>query len=97
VYGLADSPVAPAAWMLNPRRGQLLRHRRRVRRAPAPASRGAQGRDRAIVNRAFAKTVVFETNGHGPRAGAAGEHVGPVPLCRRTKPPRPPRPARRGL
>jgi len=40
---------------------------------------------------------VFETNGHGPRAGAAGEHVGPVPLCRRTKPPRPLRPARRGL
>jgi ubiquinol-cytochrome c reductase cytochrome b subunit len=44
---------------------------------PAPASRGALGRARAIANRAFAQTVVFETNGHGNghRAGAAGEHV----------------------
>jgi hypothetical protein len=48
---------------------------------PVPASRGARGRARAIANRAFAQTVVFETNGHGNghRAGAAGEHgaVGP--------------------
>jgi hypothetical protein len=44
---------------------------------PAPASRGALGRARAIANRAFAQTVVFETNGHGNghRAGATGEHV----------------------
>jgi ubiquinol-cytochrome c reductase cytochrome b subunit len=47
------------------------------RGVPSPASRGALGRARAIVNRAFAQTVVFETNGHGNghRAGAAGEHV----------------------
>jgi ubiquinol-cytochrome c reductase cytochrome b subunit len=44
---------------------------------PAPASRGGRGRARAIANRAFAQTVVFETNGHGNghRAGTAGEHV----------------------
>ena len=32
---------------------------------PAPASRGALGRARGIANRAFAETVVVETNGHG--------------------------------
>jgi quinol---cytochrome-c reductase cytochrome b subunit len=31
---------------------------------PAPASRGARGRARAIANRAFVETVVTETNGH---------------------------------
>jgi ubiquinol-cytochrome c reductase cytochrome b subunit len=32
---------------------------------PAPASGGALGRARAVANRAFAETVVVETNGHG--------------------------------
>ncbi len=44
---------------------------------PAPASRGALGRARAIANRAFAETVMAEANGHGNghRAGAGGEHA----------------------
>lgn len=32
---------------------------------PAPSSRGALGKVRARANRAFAETVVVETNGHG--------------------------------
>ncbi len=38
---------------------------------PAPHSAGVMGRARAIANRAFAETVVVETNGHGP----ADEHA----------------------
>ena len=68
--------------MLNHDAASCSRHRRRVRRAPAPASCGALGLARAIANRTFAQTVVFETNGHGNghRAGTATEHiaVGPV-------------------
>ena len=43
---------------------------------PSPASRGALGRARAISNRAFAETIVFDTNGHGNGHGnghAAGD------------------------
>jgi ubiquinol-cytochrome c reductase cytochrome b subunit len=32
---------------------------------PAPSSRGALGKARARANRAFAETIVVETNGHG--------------------------------
>ena len=32
---------------------------------PAPSSRGALGKVRARANRAFAETIVVETNGHG--------------------------------
>jgi ubiquinol-cytochrome c reductase cytochrome b subunit len=44
---------------------------------PAPASRGALGAARAIANRAFAETVVVETNGHGNGHGngPADEHA----------------------
>jgi ubiquinol-cytochrome c reductase cytochrome b subunit len=42
---------------------------------PAPQVSGALGRARAIANRAFAETVVVETNGHGNGHGAADEHV----------------------
>jgi ubiquinol-cytochrome c reductase cytochrome b subunit len=42
---------------------------------PAPQVSGAMGRARAIANRAFAETVVVETNGHGNGHGAADEHV----------------------
>ena len=38
-------------------------------RAPAPGSRGALGRARTIANRAFAETIVVETNGHGDGHG----------------------------
>jgi len=46
---------------------------------PAPQMSGALGRARAIANRAFAETVVVETNGHGNGHGPADEHaaVGP--------------------
>jgi ubiquinol-cytochrome c reductase cytochrome b subunit len=58
--------------VLMPRPGSQDKHG-----VPAPASRGALGRARAIANRAFAQTVVTGTNGHGNghRAGTAGEHV----------------------
>jgi len=51
---------------------------------PAPASRGALGRARAIANRAFAETVV-EPNGHGNghRAGSGGEHAVAGPAVER--------------
>ena len=44
------------------------------------SSRGAVGRLRSRVNRAFAETIVVEANGNGHRAGEAGAHVvvGPV-------------------
>ena len=46
---------------------------------PAPESRGALGRARAIANRAFAETIVVETNGHGDGHGnghgPADEHA----------------------
>ena len=42
---------------------------------PAPHSRGALGRSRTIANRAFAETVVVETNGHGNGHGPADEHA----------------------
>ncbi len=42
---------------------------------PAPASLGALGRARTIANRAFAETVVAETNGHGNGHGPADEHA----------------------
>jgi ubiquinol-cytochrome c reductase cytochrome b subunit len=42
---------------------------------PAPQMSGAMGRARAIANRAFAETVVVETNGHGNGHGPADEHA----------------------
>ena len=42
---------------------------------PAPQMSGALGRARAIANRAFAETVVVETNGHGNGHGPADEHA----------------------
>jgi ubiquinol-cytochrome c reductase cytochrome b subunit len=42
---------------------------------PAPTSRGALGHAKAIANRAFAETVVVETNGHGDGHGPAEEHA----------------------
>ena len=42
---------------------------------PAPQVSGALGRARAIANRAFAETVVVETNGHGNGHGPADEHA----------------------
>jgi ubiquinol-cytochrome c reductase cytochrome b subunit len=46
---------------------------------PAPQVHGVIGRTRAIANRAFAETVVLETNGHGDGHGnghgAADEHA----------------------
>jgi ubiquinol-cytochrome c reductase cytochrome b subunit len=42
---------------------------------PAPQVSGAMGRARAIANRAFAETVVVETNGHGDGHGPADEHA----------------------
>jgi ubiquinol-cytochrome c reductase cytochrome b subunit len=42
---------------------------------PAPQVSGAMGRARAIANRAFAETVVGETNGHGNGHGPADEHA----------------------
>jgi ubiquinol-cytochrome c reductase cytochrome b subunit len=42
---------------------------------PAPQSRGAMGRARAIANRAFAETIVVEANGHGNGHGPADEHA----------------------
>ena len=42
---------------------------------PAPQVHGALGRARAIANRAFAETVVVETNGHGNGHGPADEHT----------------------
>ena len=42
---------------------------------PAPQVSGAMGRARAIANRAFAETVVVETNGHGNGHGPADEHA----------------------
>jgi ubiquinol-cytochrome c reductase cytochrome b subunit len=42
---------------------------------PAPQVSGAIGRARAIANRAFAETVVVETNGHGNGHGPADEHA----------------------
>jgi hypothetical protein len=45
---------------------------------PAPASRGALGRARAVANRAFAETVVLDANGHGDghRGNGHGEVTG---------------------
>jgi ubiquinol-cytochrome c reductase cytochrome b subunit len=40
---------------------------------PAPQSLGALGRGRSIANRAFAETVVVETNGHGNGHGNGHE------------------------
>jgi ubiquinol-cytochrome c reductase cytochrome b subunit len=40
---------------------------------PAPASRGLLGKARARANRAFAETIVIETNGHGDGHGPAVE------------------------
>jgi ubiquinol-cytochrome c reductase cytochrome b subunit len=40
---------------------------------PAPQSLGALGRARSIANRAFAETVVVETNGHGNGHGNGHE------------------------
>ena len=42
---------------------------------PSPQVHGALGRARAIANRAFAETVVVETNGHGNGHGPADEHA----------------------
>ena len=42
---------------------------------PAPQVSGTLGRARAIANRAFAETVVVETNGHGNGHGPADEHA----------------------
>jgi hypothetical protein len=42
---------------------------------PAPQMSGALGRARAIANRAFAETVMAETNGHGNGHGPADEHA----------------------
>jgi ubiquinol-cytochrome c reductase cytochrome b subunit len=42
---------------------------------PAPTSRGALGHAKAIANRAFAETIVVETNGHGDGHGPAEEHA----------------------
>ena len=42
---------------------------------PAPQVSGAMGRARAIANRAFAETVVVETNGHGNGHGPDDEHA----------------------
>jgi ubiquinol-cytochrome c reductase cytochrome b subunit len=42
---------------------------------PSPEVSGALGRARAIANRAFAETVVVETNGHGNGHGPADEHA----------------------
>ena len=49
---------------------------------PAPHSRSAMGRARAIANRAFAETVVVEPNGHGNGHGPPEEHaeIGPGEL-----------------
>jgi len=43
---------------------------------PAPSSKGALGRVRAIANRSFAETVVVETNGHGN--GHGDDHAAEV-------------------
>ena len=44
---------------------------------PAPSSRGALGKVRARANRAFAETIVVETNGHGNgHEGGNGHAVG---------------------
>jgi ubiquinol-cytochrome c reductase cytochrome b subunit len=54
---------------------------------PAPRSRGVVGGARAIANRAFAETIVVETNGHGDGHGnghAPGEEyaeIGPGELA----------------
>jgi ubiquinol-cytochrome c reductase cytochrome b subunit len=42
---------------------------------PAPESRGGLGWARGVANRAFAETVVVETNGHGNGHGPADEHA----------------------
>jgi|HubBroStandDraft_6_1064221.scaffolds.fasta_scaffold26052_4 ubiquinol-cytochrome c reductase cytochrome b subunit len=42
---------------------------------PAPQTRGVMGRARVIANRAFAETIVVETNGHGDGHGPAEEHA----------------------
>jgi hypothetical protein len=55
---------------------------------PAPQMSGAMGRARAIANRAFAETVVVETNGHGnghgteehAAVGAGHAEIGPGEL-----------------
>ncbi len=46
---------------------------------PAPQVSGALGRARVIANRAFAETVVVETNGHGNGHGPADEHAAVTP------------------
>jgi ubiquinol-cytochrome c reductase cytochrome b subunit len=46
-----------------------------VNGVPAPASRGPLGRAHAIANRAFAETVVPQTNGHGNGYGHSNGHA----------------------
>jgi ubiquinol-cytochrome c reductase cytochrome b subunit len=45
-----------------------------VNGVPAPSSRGALGKVRARANRAFAETIVVETNGHGNGHGGGNGH-----------------------
>jgi ubiquinol-cytochrome c reductase cytochrome b subunit len=47
---------------------------------PAPHSRGVLGRARTVANRAFAETIVVETNGHGDGHAEEYAEIGPGEL-----------------